>query len=103
MCEHEDTFPRLRLVAFNICFFFAPASYSDDQYYLLLFETAHVVTYGLIPVENRLLWVDAVEIIWVTILATQAAALADDDKAGDEDDEVAAVVDGDKKLAVETR
>ena len=62
------------------------------------------MTYGLIPVENRLLWVDAVEIIWVTILATQAAALADNDKAGDEDDEVAAdlVVDGDK-LAVETR
>ena len=33
--------------------------------------------YGVIPVQDRLLWVDAVEIIWVTILATQAAALAD--------------------------
>eukprot|EP00551_Chaetoceros_affinis_P006944 CAMPEP_0203683522 /NCGR_PEP_ID=MMETSP0090-20130426/47567_1 /ASSEMBLY_ACC=CAM_ASM_001088 /TAXON_ID=426623 /ORGANISM="Chaetoceros affinis, Strain CCMP159" /LENGTH=343 /DNA_ID=CAMNT_0050552671 /DNA_START=664 /DNA_END=1695 /DNA_ORIENTATION=+ len=41
---------------------------------LKLWPLAHVVTYGLIPVENRLLWVDLVEIIWVTILATAAAA-----------------------------
>lgn len=40
---------------------------------LKLWPLAHCVTYGLIPVENRLLWVDFVEIIWVTILATQAA------------------------------
>ena len=53
--------------------------------------------------ENRLLWVDAVEIIWVTILATQAAALADHDKAEEEEEKVAVpVVDGDK-LALETR
>ena len=32
----------------------------------------HCITYGLIPVENRLLWVDLVEIVWVTILANQA-------------------------------
>ena len=48
--------------------------------------------YGVIPVQDRLLWVDAVEIIWVTILATQAAALAD--KSDEE-------VNGDNKLAVE--
>lgn len=42
---------------------------------LKLWPLAHCVTYGLIPVENRLLWVDAVEIIWVTILASQAADL----------------------------
>lgn len=41
---------------------------------LKLWPLAHCVTYGLIPVENRLLWVDTVEILWVTILATQAAA-----------------------------
>lgn len=41
---------------------------------LKLWPLAHCVTYGLIPVENRLLWVDLVEIIWVTILATAAAA-----------------------------
>lgn len=41
---------------------------------LKLWPLAHCVTYGLIPVENRLLWVDMVEILWVTILATQAAA-----------------------------
>ena len=41
---------------------------------LKLWPLAHCVTYGLIPVENRLLWVDLVEIIWVTILATAAAS-----------------------------
>jgi protein Mpv17 len=40
---------------------------------LKLWPLAHLVTYGLIPVENRLLWVDMVEILWVTILATAAA------------------------------
>jgi len=40
---------------------------------LKLWPLAHCITYGLIPVENRLLWVDLVEIVWVTILATQAA------------------------------
>jgi len=34
-----------------------------------LWPFAHLVTYGLIPVEQRLLWVDCVEIIWVTILS----------------------------------
>jgi len=40
---------------------------------LKLWPLAHLVTYGLIPLENRLLWVDMIEIIWVTILATAAA------------------------------
>uniref|UniRef100_A0A7S4A957 Peroxisomal membrane protein MPV17 n=1 Tax=Pseudo-nitzschia australis TaxID=44445 RepID=A0A7S4A957_9STRA len=44
---------------------------------LKLWPLAHCVTYGLMPVENRLLWVDMVEILWVTILATTAAS-ADD-------------------------
>ena len=66
---------------------------------LKLWPLAHVVTYGLVPVEDRLLWVDAVEIVWVTILATQAAALADQT---DDDEASSVVVDGDK-LAVETR
>ncbi|PQQ05091.1 mpv17-like protein isoform X1 [Prunus yedoensis var. nudiflora] len=35
-----------------------------------LWPFAHLVTYGLIPVEQRLLWVDCVELIWVTILST---------------------------------
>eukprot|EP00980_Cylindrotheca_fusiformis_P003909 scaffold867_cov112-Cylindrotheca_fusiformis.AAC.7 len=43
---------------------------------LKLWPLAHCVTYGLVPVENRLLWVDLVEILWVTILATKAASLA---------------------------
>lgn len=39
---------------------------------LKLWPLAHCITYGLVPVENRLLWVDFVEIIWVTILASEA-------------------------------
>ncbi|CAM6017129.1 unnamed protein product [Sphagnum balticum] len=34
-----------------------------------LWPFAHLVTYGLIPIEQRLLWVDCVEIVWVTILS----------------------------------
>lgn len=41
-----------------------------------LWVPVHMVTYGLIPQENRLLWVDAVEIIWCCILATTAAEAA---------------------------
>ncbi|CAM9355941.1 unnamed protein product, partial [Phaeothamnion confervicola] len=41
---------------------------------LKLWPLAHVITYGLVPTENRLLWVDTVEILWVTILSKQAAA-----------------------------
>ncbi len=41
---------------------------------LRLWPFVHVVTYGLIPVEYRLLWVDAVEIVWVTILASTASS-----------------------------
>lgn len=29
----------------------------------------HIVTYGLVPQQHRLLWVDVMEIIWVTILS----------------------------------
>ena len=41
-----------------------------------LWVPAHFITYGLIPMEDRLLWVDMVEILWVTILATTAANAA---------------------------
>lgn len=40
---------------------------------LKLWPLAHCITYGVVPVENRLLWVDLVEIIWVTVLANKAA------------------------------
>ena len=40
---------------------------------LKLWPFVHCITYGLIPVENRLLWVDAVEIVWVSILAKEAS------------------------------
>ncbi|XP_075487179.1 uncharacterized protein LOC142526578 isoform X1 [Primulina tabacum] len=35
-----------------------------------LWPFAHLITYGVIPVEQRLLWVDTVELVWVTILST---------------------------------
>ncbi|KAK6934301.1 Mpv17/PMP22 [Dillenia turbinata] len=35
-----------------------------------LWPFAHLITYGAIPVEQRLLWVDCVELVWVTILST---------------------------------
>jgi len=49
---------------------------------LKLWPFVHCITYGLIPVENRLLWVDLVEILWVTILANEANSEAQpgDDK-----------------------
>lgn len=40
---------------------------------LKLWPLAHCITYGVVPVENRLLWVDFVEIFWVAILATEAS------------------------------
>lgn len=47
---------------------------------LKFWPLAHCVTYGLVPVENRLLWVDIVEIFWVTILATTAASASNEKK-----------------------
>lgn len=35
-----------------------------------LWPFAHLITYGVVPVEQRLLWVDCIELIWVTILST---------------------------------
>ena len=46
---------------------------------LKLWPLAHSITYGVIPVPNRLLWVDIVEIVWVMILATHAAGAVGDE------------------------
>lgn len=46
---------------------------------LKLWPFVHCITYGLIPVENRLIWVDAVEILWVTILAGEASGDSEED------------------------
>jgi protein Mpv17 len=54
---------------------------------LKLWPLAHCITYGLVPVENRLLWVDLVEIIWVTILATQASGGANAHTPEQEDED----------------
>jgi len=50
---------------------------------LRLWPFVHCITYGLIPVENRLLWVDAVEIVWVTILASEASSPSGDEEGYD--------------------
>lgn len=34
-----------------------------------LWPFAHIITYGVIPVQHRLLWVDSIELVWVTILS----------------------------------
>jgi protein Mpv17 len=52
---------------------------------LKLWPLAHCVTYGLIPVENRLLWVDLVEIAWVTILASSAAKISSSHTSGSDE------------------
>jgi protein Mpv17 len=65
---------------------------------LKLWPLAHCVTYGLVPTEYRLLWVDMVEILWVVILATTAAeAMGDADATAtiDESTNVDANVSGD--------
>lgn len=55
------------------------ASVRDTAFPLLkagwrLWPLAHVVTYGLIPVQHRLLFVDAVELVWVVILSLHCAS-----------------------------
>lgn len=59
---------------------------------LKLWPLAHCITYGVVPVENRLLWVDLVEIIWVTILASAAAEASAGAKVDGDGDEKAAEV-----------
>ena len=45
-----------------------------------LWVPTHMITYGLIPQANRLLWVDTVEILWCVILATSANQKNDESK-----------------------
>lgn len=61
---------------------------------LKLWPLAHCVTYGLVPLENRLLWVDMVEIVWVTVLANKAAeGNGKDGGEGDDKDGIATLQD----------
>lgn len=70
---------------------------------LKLWPAAHIITYGLIPVENRLLWVDLVEILWVTILSRQAAKAEEKAIADMKEGEAAAAVLPAKEEVVEKR
>lgn len=56
-----------------------------------LWPFAHLITYGVVPIEQRLLWVDCVELIWVTILSTYSnekseARILDDSSTTDTQD-----------------
>jgi hypothetical protein len=64
---------------------------------LKLWPFVHCITYGLIPVENRLLWVDAVEIVWVTILAGEAAS------SGENGKDASDIGDGEEALTLEKK
>lgn len=66
---------------------------------LKLWPAVHVVTYGLVPVPYRLVWVDAVEVVWVSILATQAAASA----SGEESNMITTDSPSEPIIAVEGR
>ncbi|KAG2297480.1 hypothetical protein Bca52824_044149 [Brassica carinata] len=48
-----------------------------------LWPLAHLVTYGVIPVDQRLLWVDCIELIWVTILSTYSNEKAEAQTMGE--------------------
>ncbi|XP_020876441.1 protein SYM1 isoform X3 [Arabidopsis lyrata subsp. lyrata] len=48
-----------------------------------LWPLAHLVTYGVIPVDQRLLWVDCIELIWVTILSTYSNEKAEAQASGE--------------------
>jgi hypothetical protein len=39
-----------------------------------LWPLVHVLTYGVIPVQHRLLFVDGVELVWVSVLSVSSAA-----------------------------
>lgn len=49
-----------------------------------LWPFAHIVTYGVVPVEQRLLWVDMVELVWVSILSMISNEKAEARREGEE-------------------
>ncbi|CAH2071787.1 unnamed protein product [Thlaspi arvense] len=53
-----------------------------------LWPLAHLVTYGVIPVDQRLLWVDCIELIWVTILSTYSNEKAEAQASSGETDSI---------------
>eukprot|EP00897_Mesotaenium_endlicherianum_P004235 jgi/Mesen1/383/ME000010S_10840 len=55
-----------------------------------LWPLAHIVTYGVMPVEQRLLWVDMVELVWVSILSMISNEKAEERRVEEEDKMLAA-------------
>jgi len=58
-----------------------------------LWPIVHCITYSIIPTEHRLLWVDGIEVAWVTFLSMVASGeshvgpLQDEDQVQDQDQE----------------
>lgn len=71
-------FPFFHGILANACGSGYVDSYRETTYFGFYFSQAgwklwpfaHLITYGVIPIEQRLLWVDCVELVWVTILST---------------------------------
>ncbi|CAN6298664.1 unnamed protein product [Urochloa humidicola] len=68
-------FDRARMFRSGLVGFTLHGSLSHYYYHICeagwkLWPFAHLITYGVVPVEQRLLWVDCVELVWVTILST---------------------------------
>lgn len=53
-----------------------------------LWPAAHIITYGVIPVQHRLLWVDMVEVLWVVILSLTGAAYGDKEEKTEDDQQL---------------
>ena len=51
-------------------------------------SAAHIITYGVIPVQHRLLWVDMVEVLWVVILSLTGAAYGDKEEKTEDDQQL---------------
>ena len=63
------------------------ALHSSHAAHCLCTQAVHALTYSVVPLHLRVLWVDAVEIVWVAILATCVAAVggvqAEEGSSGD--------------------
>ena len=60
---------------------------------------AHIITYGVIPPRHRVLWVNMVDLVWSSILASLASDTAATATAADEEAVVGAALAVDEAAA----
>lgn len=63
---------------------------------------AHVLTYSIVPLHLRVLWVDALEVVWVAILSTCVASSGDDSSSSESSATSATEASGGAALAAES-